>query len=251
MGSEAFDRMMERLDSEDRERIHEMAIAYGLTFDDPSWVPFAVTQMTLDEIQDLLREAVGEIGQAADRALNRIGSKAQAVSREARSVIEEQARAIEQLRATMREIEKASAMEYRSLLSGLSAQQVGKLVETAAEGIVRDVDRHLTGEKSVLAQSATTYVRKLEQSQHKFTAAIDAAAAIAGDAARQSAATTNRLLRRAMYLATGCILIYGAILVGLVLFWAAHQGPTDADTSQAHSATQQPMCRPGFVSTRR
>lgn len=91
MGSEAFDRMMERLDSEDREHIHQMAISYGLNFDDPSWVPFAITQMTLFEMEDLSADTVKEIEKATDRALNRIGSKAQEVSREARKVIEEQA----------------------------------------------------------------------------------------------------------------------------------------------------------------
>lgn len=248
MGSEAFDLLLSRLDDEDRERIHEMAIAFGLTFDDPSWIPFAITQMTLDVLKEEVEEAADEIEKAADRALSRIGNKAQVISREVGTVIEAQSRIIRDLRETMREIEKASAVEYRSLLSELSARQISRLVEKAAEGIVRDVDRHLAGEKSVLARSVTTYVGKLEQSQQKFTSAIDTAAAKAGDAARQSAVTTNRLLRHAVYLAAGRMVIYGAILVGLLVsFWGAHQPPADVETPQPNSATQQPTHSPSHL----
>ncbi|WP_343675903.1 hypothetical protein [Paraburkholderia heleia] len=217
MGSEAFDRLMERLDSEDRERIHEMAISYGLTFDDPSWVPFAITQMTLFEMEDLSADTVKEIEKATDRALNSIGNKAQEVSREARKVIEEQTRAIEQLRATMREMEKASAIEYQKALVQLADRQVDGLVATAAQGIVQDVVDKLTGKKSILTLSAATYIKALEQSQQRFTAAIDAAAAKSDAAVRQSAVVTSRMLHRAVYLATGCIAVYAIVLVGSVL----------------------------------
>lgn len=115
----------------------------------------------------------------------------------------------------MREIEKASAVEYQRVLIQLSDRQIGKLVATVAQGIVQDVADKLTGEESVLTRSAATYIKALEQSQQKFAAAIDTAATKAEAVARQSAAATSRLLRHAVYLATGCIVIYAAILIAL------------------------------------
>lgn len=230
--------MIERLDSEDRGHIHQVAISYGLNFDDPSWVPFAITQMTLFEMEDLSADTVKEIEKATDRSLNRIGSKAQEVSREARKVIEEQVRAIEQLRATMREIEKASTVEYQKVLTQLSDRQIDRLVATAAEGIVQGVVGKLTGTESILPRSAATYIQTLEQSQQRFTAAIDAASAKAESAARQSAAATSRLLRRAVYLATSCIAIYVIVLV-VVFLWIKHPDPSNVNTAPTCSATQQ------------
>ncbi len=222
MGSEAFDRMMERLDSEDREHIHQMAISYGLNFDDPSWVPFAITQMTLFEMEDLSADTVKAIEEATDRALNRVGNKVKEVGREASKIIEEQALAIERLHATMLQIEIATTAEYQKALVHLSDRQIDRLVATAAQGVVHDVVDKLTGKESILTRSAVAYIKALEQSQQAFTAAIDAAAAKANATARQSAAATSRLLRRAMYLATGCIVIYASMLVAVMAFWNVH-----------------------------
>lgn len=91
-------------------------------------------------------------------------------------------------------------------------------IGAAAQGIVEDVVDQLTGKESILTRSAANYIKALEQSQQRFTAAIDAAAAKADAAARQSVVATSRLLRRAVYLATGCIVIYAAILV-VVIVW--------------------------------
>ncbi|MBB2930477.1 hypothetical protein [Paraburkholderia silvatlantica] len=79
MSSKAFDELLSRLEPEDRDRIREMAIAYGLTFDDPSWIPFAITQMTLDELQDQVGDASAAMKEAADLALRRIGNSARNV----------------------------------------------------------------------------------------------------------------------------------------------------------------------------
>lgn len=113
MGSEAFDQLLSRLDSEDRERIHEMAMAYGLTFDDPSWVPFAVTQMTLDVLKAEVDEAVDEIEKAADRALRRIGSNAQSVSSQVQIMAEAQTAAFEGFRKAALAREHEATARYQ------------------------------------------------------------------------------------------------------------------------------------------
>ncbi|CAG4920963.1 hypothetical protein R54767_04766 [Paraburkholderia gardini] len=220
MGSEAFDMLLSRLDSEDRERIREMAMAYGLTFDDPSWVPFAITQVTLDELKAQVEDAADEMEKAADLALRRIGNSARVVSNQAYTVIEAQSRAVQGLRDAMLDIERASAVEYRTLLAELAADQIGKLIEQGTNGIVQDVTRQLTGKDGLLARSATEYTAALEQARQRFVASVDAAVAKVDDAATKAAASTRRGVRRTVFLAMGTIVVYAVVTFGLVASWS-------------------------------
>lgn len=247
MGTEAFDRLLSRLDPDERERIHAMAVAYGLTFDDPSWIPFAITQTTLDELKAQVEDAADAIEKAADLALRKIGNSARVVSNQAQTVIEAQSIAVQGLRATILDIERASAIEYRRLMIELTAQQVGKLIEKGTHGIVQDVARQLTGENGMLARSATEHAQALTQSQHRFVASIDGAVKKVDDAARQAAASTRRGVRNTVYLAMGCIVIYAAAMFGLMFFWSTHQlvddvgPPATCSTAQAiHPGRHQP-----------
>lgn len=54
MSKQAFDKMMAQLPPTDRERIHQAAMAYGLDFDSPEWIPFAVTQNGLHQTEKVL-----------------------------------------------------------------------------------------------------------------------------------------------------------------------------------------------------
>lgn len=239
MSSEAFDLLLSRLDREDRERIRETAIAYGLSFDDPSWVPFAITQMTLNELKAQVEEAANAIEQAADLALRKIGNSARVVSNQAQSVIEAQSKAVLGLRETILDIERASAVEYRKVLSELAAQQIGKLIEKGANGIVQDVTRRLTGKDGLLIRSAAEHTAALEQAQQRFVASVDAAVAKV-DSARETAASTRRGVRHTVALAMGTIVVYAALVFGLIAFWSDHQPVADVHASPTCSASQRP-----------
>src|ERR1700692_1258558 len=243
MSREAFDMLLSRLDSEDRERIREMAMAYGLTFDDPSWVPFAITQVTLDELKAQVEDAADEIEKAADLALRKIGNT-RVVSNQAHTVIEAQSKAVQGLRDTILDIERASAIEYRTLLAELSTQQIEKLIEKGTNGIVRDVARQLTGEDGMLARSAVEHAAALEQAQQRFVASVHAAVAKVEDAARKTAAATRRGVHRTVFLAMGTIVVYAIMMFGLMAFWSGHQPAADVHASGTCSASQRPARPP-------
>lgn len=244
MSREAFDMLLARLASEDRERIREMAMAYGLTFDDPSWVPFAITQVTLDELKAQVEDAADEIKKAADLALRKIGNSARVVSNQAHTVIEAQSKAVQELRATILDIERESAIEYRTLLSELSVQQIGQLVETSANGIVQDMTRQLTGKDGLLARSAIEHAAALEQAQKRFVASADAAVAKVEDAARKTAASTRRSVHHTVFLAMGTIVVYAIVMFGLMAFRSGHQPAADDHASGTCSASQRPARPP-------
>ncbi|EIF28991.1 hypothetical protein BCh11DRAFT_04419 [Burkholderia sp. Ch1-1] len=246
MGSEAFDRLLSRLDTEDRERIHEMAMAYGLTFDDPSWVPFAITQVTMDELKAQVEDAADEIEKAADLALRKVGNSARVVSNQARTVIEAQSRAVQGLRDTILDIERASAIEYRKLLTELAAQQIGKFIEKGTNGIVQDVTRQLTGKDGMLAHSAIEHAAELEQARQRFVVSVDAAVTKVEDAARKAAASTRRGVRRTVFLAMGTIAVYAVVTFGLLAFWSGHQPTADVHASGTCSASQRSARPPAW-----
>lgn len=240
MSSAAFDRLLSRLNPGDRERIHEMAIAYGLTFDDPSWVPFAITQMTLDGLKAQGEDTAKAIGDAADLALRRIGNSARVVSNQAQSVIEAQSQAVLGLRETMLDIERASAVEYRKVLAELSVRQLTRLVDKGANGIVRDVALCLTGKDGLLVRSATEHAAGLEQSRERFAASVDAATKKIDEAARQAAASTRRGVRQTVLLAMATVVVYAALMFGLMEYWTAHQPVADVPVSATCSASPHP-----------
>jgi hypothetical protein len=133
-------------------------------------------------------------------------------------VIEAQSRAVQDLRATMRDIERASAIEYRKLLTELAAQQVGKLIETGTNGIVRDVTQQLTGKNGLLTRSAVDHAAALEASRQQFVAAIDASVAKVSDAGKKAAAATRRGVGYTVLLAMGAVALCAAVMFGLIVF---------------------------------
>ncbi|AOJ87572.1 hypothetical protein WS87_13275 [Burkholderia sp. MSMB0856] len=240
MSSEAFDLLLSRLDPDDRERIREMAIAYGLTFDDPSWIPFAITQMTLDELKAQIKDATTAIEDAADLALRKIGNRAREASHQAQAVIDAQSKAVLGLRETMLDIERASAVEYRKVLAELAVRQITKLVDKGTNGIVRDVTQCLIGRDGLLIHSATEHGAALEQVRQRFVASVDAAVAKVDDAARRTAASTRRGVRHAVALAMGTVVVYAALMFGLMVYWSNHQPASDAPASATCRAQQRP-----------
>ncbi|HEM7879386.1 hypothetical protein LGM58_22600 [Burkholderia contaminans] len=244
MSSEAFDLLLSRLDPDDRERIREMAIAYGLTFDDPSWVPFAITQTTLDELKTQVDDAAKAIEDAADLALRKIGNGARDASNQAQAVINSQSKAVLGLRETMLDIERASAVEYRKVLAELAIRQVTKLVDKGANGIVRDVTQCLIGRDGLLIRSATEHAAALEQVRQRFVASVDAAVVKVDDAARHTAASTRRGVRHTVALAMGAVVVYAALMFGLMVYWSNYQPVSNVPTSATCSTSQRPARPP-------
>jgi hypothetical protein len=239
MSSEAFDRLLSRLDTEDRERIHEMAMAYGLTFDDPSWVPFAITQMTLDELKAQVGEAVEEIESAADRALHKIGNKAQAVSGQVQAMTEAQSVAYSSHRDTLRALERKSTADYQRLLAELSAQAIDTLIEKGTNGIVRDVAQQLTGEHGMLSRSAIAHATALDQARQRFVASVDAAVFKVNDAGSKVAASMRRGVRHTILFAMGAIVLCALAIPGFVVFWSGHWFSAEAPASGTCSMLQR------------
>ena len=240
MSSEAFDLLLSRLEPDDRERIREMAIAYGLTFDDPSWIPFAITQMTLDELKAQVEDAAKAIEDTADLALRKIGNSARDASNQAQTVIDTQSKAVLGLREAMLDIERASGVEYRKILAELSVRQITKLVDKSANGIVRDVTQCLIGRDGLLIRSATEHAATLEQARTRFVASVDAAVAKVDDAARHTATSTRRGVRHTVALAMGAVVVYAALMFGLMVYWSNHQPIGDVPASATCSASPHP-----------
>ncbi|MEK6291025.1 MAG: hypothetical protein V4793_06485 [Paraburkholderia tropica] len=113
MSKEAFDKLLGQLDSEDRENIYAMAAAYGLTFDDPSWIPFALTQVTLISLQEEIDHAADAIEKAADHALRKINTKAQTVGESAKTVLEAQAHVLTRIGQSLRAL-WSSPLKHRT-----------------------------------------------------------------------------------------------------------------------------------------
>lgn len=241
MSSEAFDQLLSRIDDEDRERIHEMAIAYGLSFDDPSWVPFAITQMTLDELKVQTADAAKEIGQAADRALRKIGNSAQSVSAQVQLMAEAQSATLKSHQDTLDALERQSTARYQKLLAELSAQTISGLIEKSANGIVQDVSRQLTGEHGILVQSATDHAAALEEARGRFVASIDAAVSKVDDAAGKAAGSMRRGVQGTALLAMGVLLLHALAVPAFVIFWTRHQLFTELAVPATGSVPQPPV----------
>lgn len=204
-----------------------MAMAYGLTFDDPSWVPFAVTQMTLDVLKAEVDEAVDEIEKAADRALRRIGSNAQSVSSQVQIMAEAQTAAFEGFRKAALAREHEATARYQKVLAELSAGQVGKLVEKSANGIVQDVVQKLTGDDGQFMRGVARHTVALEQTQQRFVASMEVAVARVDGAAKNAAVSIRRPVRHVVMLSMATVVLYAVATFGFAAFWSAYRSPVE------------------------
>ncbi|MFX1716146.1 hypothetical protein [Paraburkholderia sp. A1RO-5L] len=241
MSSAAFDQLLSRLEAEERERIHEMAIAYGLSFDDPSWVPFAITQMTLGELKAQLGEMAVEIENAADHALRKIGNKMQAVSAQVQAMAETQSAASRRHQEILRAREQESIARYQTLLAELSVQALVELIETGTNDIVRDVSQQLTGEHGMLARSVVAHASALDQARQRFVASVDAAVLKVDEAGTKVAASMRRSVRNTVLLAIGAIMLCALAIPGFLVFWGGHQLSADVPSSGPWSTPQRAL----------
>ncbi|WP_321891841.1 hypothetical protein [Paraburkholderia tropica] len=218
MSLEAFDLLLSRLDAGERERIHAMAIAYGLNFDDPSWVPFAITQMTLDTLKAQVEQAADELEKTADRVLNRIGSEALAVSAQVQTMTEAHSIAFTSHSKIMQAYEREATAKYQTLLTELSGKEIRKLIERSASGIARNVGEALTGENGVLAHTTA-----LDEARQRFERSIDAAVIRVDHAAAKAAVATFRAVRYMAWVAMASIILSALTASGLMVFWSSNQ----------------------------
>lgn len=241
MSGAAFDRLLSRLDPEERKRIHEMAIAYGLSFDDPSWVPFAITQMTLDELKAQVEEVAQEIENAADHTLRKIGNKVQTVSALVQAMADAQSAASRRHQETLRALEQESIANYQRLLAELSTEEIGRLIETVTNDIVRDVSQQLTGEHGMLARSAVAHATALDQARQRFVASVDAAVLQVDDAGKTVAASIRWGVRHTGLLAMGAIMLCALAIPGFVVFGSGYQLSADVPALGSCSTPQRPI----------
>lgn len=238
MSLEAFDRLLARLDAGERERIHAMAIAYGLNFDDPSWVPFAITQMTLDTLKAQVEQAADELEKTADRVLNRIGSEALAVSAQVQTMTEAHSIAFKSHSKIMHAYEREATAKYQTLLAELSGKEIRRLIERSASAIARDVGEVLTGEHGALAHTTA-----LDEARERFERSIAAAVIKVDHAAAKAAVATLRAVCYTAWVAMASIVLSALTVLGLTVFWGANvpvQNPQQADPGAPAQCSQRP-----------
>ncbi len=211
MSKQAFDKLMGQLPDEDKKAIYAAAAAYGLDFDSPEWIPFAVSQHGLLAIQHAIEDLGAAIKEGSDHAI-REAMKAIHVAKDAElSEVEKAAAEIGAgLRKTVAEGRQSLEAQAVKLTAQLTEQLTRSLQATAADIIARQVD-------------------PLNRAQQSLTQAVDAASSrIAG----------VRRIGIGQVLAWASLggFIAGAVLVG-VLSW---RGLLDAPAQAAQlTAAQQ------------
>lgn len=180
MSKQAFEKVMSQLPEEDKKNIYAVAAAYGLDFDSPEWIPFAVSQHGLVAIQRAIVELGTAIKEGSDYAI------AEAM----KAFAEAKAAEMETLQAAAA-ASKASVMETaekaRQVIEALSAKSQADLVRgvsgaverQAAEIIERQVAKIGTVQKS-LANSLTEAEERIGQIRHIGTLQVLSWAAVGG-----------------------------------------------------------------------
>ncbi|WP_144158058.1 hypothetical protein [Paraburkholderia sp. BCC1885] len=232
MSKQAFDALLEELDEDERTNIYAAAAAFGLSFDDPSWVPFAITRVTLADLKQEADEIADEIEAAADRALNKIDTRVQAVSEQARNVIETQAKALGNIHRALETLLAQGQERYRAELAKLDAELMQTLVSDSANEIARHV-----------SASLTAHTTELEQSRNRLGQAVDQAITTIGDTARAVINSTRRKLMRALWGSTGATAICAGVAIVLMLFVSHHEAASNADLLRAYAAQRDELLK--------
>lgn len=243
MSKEAFDRLLGQLDSEDRENIYAMAAAYGLTFDDPSWIPFALTQATLITLQEEIEQAARAIEEAADHALRKISTKAQTVGESTKTVLEAQAHALTRIGQALRALETNTAEKYQTTLLELNHKHLQSLIDKGTNEIVTNVAQRLTGDRGMFMASATEHAKKLEQSRQHFGNAVEEAIGKVRSTTDEAIGSTQQKITRTLWgtVATACA---GTVFaVGTMLFVSHHEAASDADLLRAYTAQRDDLLK--------
>lgn len=242
MSKEAFNKLLGQLDSEDRENIYAMAAAYGLDFDDPSWIPFALTQATLITLQEEIEQAASAIEEAADHALRKISAKAQTVGDSTKTVLEAQAHALTCIGQSLRALEVNAAEKYQATLVELNGKHLQSLIDKSTHSIVNSVTQRLAGDRGTLTLSAVEHAQKLEQYQQRFGSEIEEVISKVRSAVDAAIGSTRQKILRTLW---GTVAAAGASTVfamGATLFISHHETASDADL-RAYTAQRDDLLK--------
>ncbi|MBR8393957.1 hypothetical protein KDX11_31965 [Burkholderia cenocepacia] len=243
MSKEAFDKLLGQLDSEDRENIYAMAAAYGLTFDDPSWIPFALTQATLVTLQEEIEQAASAIGEAADHALRKINTKAQTVGESTKNVLEAQAHALTRIGQSLRALETNATEKYQATLVELNGKHLQSLIDKSTHAIANNVTQRLVGDRGALMSSAAEHAQKLERSRQQFGNAVEEATGKVRSAADAAIGSTEQKITRTLRKTVAAAGISTVFAVGTMLFVNHHEAASDADLLRAYAAQRDDLLR--------
>ncbi|MET3448796.1 hypothetical protein [Ralstonia sp. 1138] len=243
MSKQAFDQLLAQLEPQARENIYAMAAAYGLSFDDPAWVLFAVTRATLEELKaqiDLSAEAIEE---AADNALRKVGADVQGVSEQARAVIAAQAKWLQTSHQALRAAEKNALARFEAALAEHAAAPLQTLTERASDGITENVSQRLIGQEGLLAQSAVEHAKTLEQSRQRFSQSIDAAVDKVDAAGQLAVGTTRTAVFRTVWLAAVAAVLSATVAISVMLFESTREADASADLIRAYAAQRDDLLK--------
>ncbi len=157
MSKQAFDKLMGQLPEEDKKAIYAAAAAYGLDFDSPEWIPFAITQHGLLAIQHAIEDLGAAVKEGSDHAI-----------REAMKAIHDAKDAeVSTLQQAAAEVGAGLAKTAAAGRQSLEAQTV-KLTAQLTEELTRSL-------QATAADIIARQVGPLNTAQQSLTAAVESA----------------------------------------------------------------------------
>ncbi|OZB69356.1 MULTISPECIES: hypothetical protein [Betaproteobacteria] len=197
MSKQAFDKLMGQLPDEDKKAIYAAAAAYGLDFESPEWIPFAISQHGLLAIQHAIEDLGAAVKEGSDHAIRQAMKAIHAAKDAELSEVEKAAAEIGAgLRKTAADGRQSLEAQAVKMTAQLTEQLTRTLQATAADIIARQVD-------------------PLNRAQQSLTRTVEAANARMAAAGRWFGA-------KAVVLALALTLIVGLAAWGLV-GWERHE----------------------------
>lgn len=198
MSKQAFDKIMSQLPEEDKKNIYAVAAAYGLDFDSPEWIPFAISQHGLIAIQ----HAIGDLGQAVkEGSAFAIKQAMQALA----SVKDAELEKLQAATAASLASLKESTEKARQVIEALSARAQSELVRGVSAAV-----------EAKAGEIVGRQVQALDTAQKTFATSISAAEM---RVAAISEVSTTQVLAWALL---GGLM--GGALVGGVMWWLVRSG---------------------------
>lgn len=72
MSKQAFEKLLSELSQEDKTKIYAAAVAYGLDFESPEWIPFAISQHGLLSIEQAIVDLRAAVTESSNFAIKQI-----------------------------------------------------------------------------------------------------------------------------------------------------------------------------------
>ena len=203
---------MAQLPEEDKKGIYAAAAAYGLDFDSPEWIPFAISQHGLLAIQHAIEALGAAVKEGSDYAIAQAMKaladakdteleKLQAAAAASQASVKETAEKARQV------IEALSAKAQSDIVRGVSAT----VEEKTGEIVSRQVQA-LDGAQRALVQSVDAAKDRMTQIRHIGAAQVLAWAGMGG--------------------------LIGGLLVGFFMWWLVSSGHVQSPPPQVNMDAQ-------------